>query len=227
MADSLILYGSRARGDSRAGSDVDLISASDGQGIVSPVELNGISVHRYSKGWLEQQACEGSLFAYHVAFEGIGLLDPDSFLCRLKAAYRPKHSYRDDARIAALILRFFMERDWNKSDEAKRRLFWAIRTILICASADAGTPLFSSRALEQFADLDGLSSLIDRRSLASLAEVNAMGTRVLDMFQPALDDINGERLAKYLAETGGIARDSVRILGEIEAIELIGLSIYM
>jgi hypothetical protein len=227
VSDSFILYGSRARGDARVGSDVDLISAFDGHGIGSPVELNGVSLHRYSKGWLEQQAGEGSLFAYHVAFEGIGLLDPDSFLCRLKAAYRPKHSYRDDAKIAALVVRYFMQRDWNGNEEAKRRFFWAIRTILICASADAGTPMFSSRALERFAELDGLSSLIDRRSLVSSAEMKAMGARVLSQFQPELDDLYDEALVDYLIAIGGIASDSVRILGEREAIEASGLAIYM
>lgn len=227
MSDSLILYGSRARGDARVGSDVDLISAFDGHGVGSPVELNGVSLHRYSKEWLEQQAGEGSLFAYHVAFEGIGLFDPDGFLCRLKAAYRPKSSYRNDARIAALVVRYFMQRDWNGNEEAKRRFFWAIRTILICASADAGTPVFSSGALERFAGLDGLSSIIDRRSSVPLAEVNTMGTRVLNQFQPELDDLHGEALTEYLIEIGGIASDSVRILGEPEAVEAAGLAIYM
>jgi hypothetical protein len=193
------------------------------------LEQNGLSLHRYSKGWLEQQAADGSLFAYHVAFEGIGLLDPDDFISQLKASFRPKKSYIEEARIAALVLRYFTQRDWTGNEEAKRRIFWAIRTVLICATADTGKPLFSSRALERYVGLNGLCSLIDRRSSASSTEINTMGRRILDKFQTLHGDLEleGDALADYLINIGGVARDSIRILGEIEAVENSGLAIYM
>ncbi|MFD1949493.1 hypothetical protein ACFSGX_01770 [Sphingomonas arantia] len=227
MKTSLILYGSRARGDSRATSDVDLIHAVEGQGLDEPLEINGVSLHRYSQGWLTQQATEGSLFSYHVAFEGIGLDDPDSFISKLKSSFRKKPSYSYDAKVAALILQYFIEQDWRGSDEARKRFVWALRTILICFSAESGSPVFSSASLEALSKTVGLEDIINRRATASVLELTDIGSRVLEKYYPQLSAPNGESLSDYLISIGGIARDSARILGEIEAVESSGISIYM
>jgi predicted nucleotidyltransferase len=199
---ALILYGSKARGDARLNSDVDLIFASDDDELGSPSQANGVSVHRYPKGWLEKESVAGNLFAYHVAFEDIG--------------------------IAALVLKMLIERDWTHNFDARRRFFWALRTVLIGASAEAGTPIFSAESMERLSAIAGLAALVQERDIANFDQCRALGTRVLERYPPAgLIDLQGQSLRDYLVEWGGIARDSVRVIEEAEAIADVGLAIYL
>ncbi len=221
VAAALILYGSRARGDARLGSDVDLIFADDGGSIASPRHINGVSVHRYSKIWLEEEARSGSLFAYHVAFEGVALEDGDAFQARLRSLFTKKKSYSSDRRRAALVLRMLLEQDWHENSEARRRYFWALRTVLICMFADQGTPTFASVSLENLSGIVGLSRRIYLRSEASFQDFISVGGRVLKAYAPDMDaQITGARLRGVLVDMGGIAADSVRIIEEREAIEV-------
>lgn len=228
MGPALILYGSKARGDSRANSDVDLIFASNGEELGAPSQANGVSVHRYPKGWLEKGAAAGSLFAYHVAFEGSGLEDPQDFLGRLRGLFQRKASYTKDIRIASLVMKMLMERDWTYNFDARRRFFWALRTVLIGASAEVGTPVFSAEPMERLSAINGLAALIQERDTAAFADCRALGTKVLDRYPPTdLVDLRGQSLRDHLMGEGGIARDSVRILEEGEAIADVGLAIYL
>jgi hypothetical protein len=225
---ALILYGSRARGETRPGADVDLILAEEGDSINSPQDAFGVSVHSYSKGWLEAEAAKGSLFVYHVAFEGFALYDNTEFLVRLRSSFRKKASYLEDKAQATLILRMLLEKDWRDNHQARRRYFWAIRTILICGSAELGTPAFASAALEDLSGIGGLAAHIDSRSYASFADCRLIGNEVLTKFgldsDPALQ---GVRLRDHLMALGGIAWNSVRIVEEPEAIELGSGLIYL
>jgi hypothetical protein len=225
---ALILYGSKARGDARLNSDVDLIFASDDDELGSPSQANGVSVHRYPKGWLEKESVAGNLFAYHVAFEGIGLEDPQDFLSRLRDLFQRKASYAEDIGIAALVLKMLIERDWTHNFDARRRFFWALRTVLIGASAEAGTPIFSAESMERLSAIAGLAALVQERDIANFDQCRALGTRVLERYPPAgLIDLQGQSLRDYLVEWGGIARDSVRVIEEAEAIADVGLAIYL
>lgn len=224
----MILYGSRARGETRPGSDVDLILAEEGYSINSPRDAHGVSVHSYAKGWLEAEASKGSLFAYHVAFEGVALRDDDGFLTRLRASFRKKMSYAEDTEQAALILRMLLEQDWRDNHEARRRYFWAVRTILICRSAELGTPAFAAASLEALSAIGGLAHHIDSRLEASFAECVAIGMEVLTKFGGNLPPaLQGARLRDYLMALRGIARDTVRIVEEREAIEVGSELIYL
>lgn len=228
MHPALILYGSKARGDARANSDVDLIFASDGEELGAPSQANGVSVHRYPKGWLERGAVAGSLFAYHVAFEGIGLEDPQDFLGQLRGLFQRKASYAEDMGIASLVLKMLIERDWTDNFDARRRFFWALRTVLIGASAEAGTPIFSAEPMERLSSIAGLAALVQERDIAAFDQCRALGTGVLERYPPAgLIDLQGQSLRDYLMEKGGIARDSVRVIEEGEAIADVGLAIYL
>ena len=217
MANALILYGSKARGENRPNSDTDLILATDDQSLGKPIEHNGVSVRRASKEWLESEARAGSLFVYHIAYEGFAFDDRDNFLMHLQEAFRRKETYRDDAHIAALLVRMLVERDWGLNAEARLRFFWAVRTLLICTVADNRSPVFSATALEHETCLPGLAALINQRTTASFGECVEHAHLILERLTPDLDpQLTDERLREYLTSRGGIGRDSVRIIQEHE-----------
>lgn len=226
MSAALILYGSRARGEYRASSDVDLILADDGLSLGKPANVNGVSVHLYSKDWLASEAAAGSLFVYHVAYEGVFLRDDDNFRSRLTGAFCKKKSYRDEVVVAGLVLRFLLERDWQGNYEARRRYFWALRTFIISLAAERDCFIFSSIALEASVKIEGLAAHIDLRDFATFGACDEFGRKVLELGTP-LPNWHGAVLREKLLGMGGIALDSVRVLEEQEAIGVQGASTYI
>jgi predicted nucleotidyltransferase len=227
MLPTLILYGSKARGDARPDSDVDLIYALEGEDIQAATYASGVSIHRYPKLWLEKQAQRGALFAYHVAFEGVALEDPSGFLDRMRRAYKRKASYEEEIVVGTLVMKLLLAADWEANFEARRRFFWALRTVLIAAAADDGGPIFSPILLEARSRVRGVADLIDQREEADFATCRVIGEEVLARYlRPGLLGLAGEALRRNLMERGGIARDSVRVVEEGEAIAEAGLAIY-
>ncbi|KQV64091.1 nucleotidyltransferase domain-containing protein [Caulobacter sp. Root343] len=224
----LLLYGSKARGDARPGSDIDLLLALEGEDLQPPTTTHGVSLHRYPKGWLEKSARAGTLFSYHVAFEGIALDDPDGFIAHLRGLFQLKASYHDERALGARVMRLLLENDWGPNLAARQRFFWALRTVLIAASTRIGSPIFAAPALERLAGVEGVAALIDDREKAGFETCQRLGLQVLSTLSPEnLAEPGGQMLRDRLMAEGGIARDSVRILEEGEAIADIGLAIYL
>ncbi|WP_218847386.1 hypothetical protein [Sphingomonas sp. R3G8C] len=210
------------------GSDTDLILAIDNCIFGPPVAHKGVSLHRYPKSWLVEQAKDGNLFVRHIAFEGVGLDDPDRFLTHLRASFHAKPSYIEDMNVALLIMKMLIERDWADNCEARRRFFWAVRTVFICQSADLGRPTFSSSALETLSGIAGLAKIIEDRSQRAFSDCRSLGNQILKKF-PFMESIHlqGSDLRANLESLGGVARDSVRVVEEREASEEGGLRLYL
>lgn len=224
----LVLYGSKARGDARSGSDVDLLLALDGEDLAPPTITHGVSLHRYPRGWLEKSARGGTLFSYHVAFEGIPLEDRGDFIGRLRNLFALKVSYQDELVLGASVMKLLLEKDWEANFAARQRFFWALRTVLIAASTRAGPPKFAADALERLSGVIGVADLIDARDAAPFEACQRIGLQVLAaQALPDLQELSGPTLRDHLMEQGGIARDSVRVVEESEAIAEIGLAIYL
>lgn len=227
MRPTLILYGSTARGDARPNSDVDLLLALDTEALEEPSSTKRVSVHRYPKAWLERKAKDGSLFVYHIAHEGLALDDPSDFLLELRAACVLKPSYNEELMTAGLVVKLLTENDWGFNYHAQRRFFWALRTILVTASTRIGAPIYSTDLLERTLGPPGLSELLERRESASFEQCRRVADKIISGFLPNhLLDVEGESLRSILMERGGIARDSVRVVEEGEAISDIGLHLY-
>jgi hypothetical protein len=228
MRASLILYGSRARGEAVHASDVDLILAEDGKLLRRPRISNGVSVHWYAKDWLRSEALAGNLFVYHVAFEGKSLVEGCDLLSDLQGTFQKRHSYKDDIETAALILRMVLETDWKADRGLRQRYFWALRTMLICRSADLGTPKFSATALEGVVNIHGLAEHIHQRSEASYRDCVTMGAAVSKECAPFLDpNLAGTRLRDHLLGLGGIAFETVRLIEEEEAVKDFANRLYL
>ncbi|CAN5746661.1 hypothetical protein BH11PSE6_BH11PSE6_04820 [soil metagenome] len=200
----LILYGSRARGDAGPGADVDLLLATSAARPQSPVERMGVSLHRYPRDWLLDQASYGDLFAYHIGHEGVPLQDGDGFLLNLRVAFRRRVSYALDARNGLLVARLLTEIDWGTDARLKRRFFWGVRTCLIASTAENGSPVFSAELLEASSSLDGLADLLRRRATASFEECRALAAQ-MDRAFPTLapSTLAGDDLRAFLTNVGG------------------------
>lgn len=224
---ALILYGSRARGESRMDSDVDLMLVLADDELRAPTSSRGVSLHRYPQSWLEKSARAGTLFSYHVAFEGLALDDPDDFLGRLRGLFVAKSTYEDELALGALVMRLLLDKDWGANFAARRRFFWALRTVLIAHSTRIGAPRFDSDILEKDSAIPGVAALINNRESAPFEACRQIGLQIIQTLAPPdMSDLSGQALRDHLMARGGIARDSVRVLEEDEAISEMGLLIY-
>lgn len=220
MSTSLILYGSRARGEAEPNSDVDLILAGPGPGLRRPHVSHGVSVHWYSQEWLVEGALTGNLFVYHVAFEGVPLLDPESFLVKLRESFVQKGSYRKEANEAAMVLKLTMTQSWIHAGAVRRRFFWALRTLLIAEAADKGRPVFSAASLEGVVGLFGIERLIKSRAEADQNTCSKIGCAVLEACDVQdLSNLSDQQLRSVMLQRGGMAADTVKLIEEGEMIE--------
>ncbi|MBB3871791.1 nucleotidyltransferase domain-containing protein [Brevundimonas mediterranea] len=224
----LLLYGSRARGEARTDSDVDLLLALPDNELLAPTATQGVSLHRYPQSWLEKSARAGTLFSYHVAFEGLALEDSDDFLGRLRGLFVAKSNYEDEVTLGALVMRLLLDKDWGANFAVRRRFFWALRTVLIAHSTRVGAPQFDSDILEKQSEIAGVAALINGREVASFEACRQIGLEVLEKLNKSIRvPLSGQALRDQLMTQGGIGRDSVRILEEGEAISDMGLLIYL
>ena len=100
-----MLYGSLARGDSTASSDIDLLQL-DERGIGHD-NVGRVSISTYSPAQLRSMCEMGSLFALHLVSEGVVLRDPSGILGATLAAYQAPSSYapvREEVELVAQIL---------------------------------------------------------------------------------------------------------------------------
>lgn len=228
MSTSLILYGSRARGEAEPSSDVDLILAGPGPGLRRPRVSHGVSVHWYSQEWLFDGALAGNLFVYHVAFEGVPLLDPEGFLLKLRESFVQKGSYRSEADEAATVMKLTMAQSWLHADAVRRRFFWALRTLLIAEAADRGRPVFSAASLEDVVGIVGVERLIKSRAEVDQSTCRNIGAAVLEACDVRdLSNLSDQQLRCVMVQQGGMAADSVKLIEEGEMIEASANATYM
>ena len=88
---ALFLYGSYARGDHDATSDIDVIQVTASHS--APYSKGKINFTCYTPDQLIQLARRGSLFARHLVSEAKSLDDPGGFLSALRAAYVAPRDY--------------------------------------------------------------------------------------------------------------------------------------
>lgn len=180
---SLILYGSRARGDHRLSSDVDLLGVVDEGRIHREVAARGASLYNYPVGTLIEKAKQGDLFLAHITHEGVVLHDTAGIFLSIKESFCFKSSYDDEISEASAIVWYLSERSNGLAvRRARKRMVWALRTILIASAAQSEKALFSSAALEEFSKIDGLKRLIDRRFTVEISNLRNVAMEIAEQF---------------------------------------------
>lgn len=180
---SVVLYGSRARGDHRPKSDVDLLGVTESGLLRKEVAAGGTSMYHYPAPFLLDNAERGDLFVLHLVKEGKVLHDTLGFFSRVCNQFTFKDSYGPEIEDASLIMRFFVERPRLLLKTAPRkRLVWALRTAIIARSADEKSPAFSSSALASFSKIPELKDAIDHRNNPNLESYLRITQRVYSKF---------------------------------------------
>jgi predicted nucleotidyltransferase len=144
--ESLMIFGSAARGDMESHSDVDVLQVAKEKSYSYKVSRLSISV--YNKRSLLALARQGSLFILHLIREGIIVRDEGGVIKECLSAYKPPKSYgpyrahlRDCLGLLAVSEKEYVAK-WREFNSIAIFLF---RTLLYISAAEAGRPRFAAR----------------------------------------------------------------------------------
>jgi hypothetical protein len=160
-ATPLMVFGSVARGDGSAVSDVDVLEISRRPS--RSYKVGRVHVYPYDETQLRRMAAAGSLFVLHLRREGKIVRDPDGVLASCIAAYRPPVSYeayrkvlRATARLLDADARAYVSRWKDYNDLA----IFVLRTALYIQFAESDEPLFSLSEIAKRLDLLEMSTAL-------------------------------------------------------------------
>lgn len=197
ILDALLLFGSRARGDHSASSDIDLLAVTDNK--KPTVSGNDdASLFHYSFDWLRDKASAGDLFVWHLVSEAIAIYDPADNLSALRQEFRFKDDYRKQIIHASDVgWLIFVLGDEMSAEEANRWLAWSVRTISIAHAAILKKSAFSGPALANVLDYPEIEILVrqkDKKSFDVAAQrllgdfLKTMGSENLPQVAISIDD---------------------------------------
>jgi predicted nucleotidyltransferase len=207
--DAIFLYGSRARGDGGRSSDVDLLGVVSSLNIEKPFDRLGISLHLYPLEWLKNQAADGSLFLSHIVHEAVPINDPLDVLGDLRQIFRFRQNYDTDIAIGCkIMLALIGLKSENVTKGIIRRYYWGLRTALMGAAANGGSPIFSASDLEKRFSIPGLANHINARNQANVEDCKHIGTKVYERLigsSPPLDERSVLENLNTIFNLGGVA----------------------
>lgn len=176
---AVMLYGSRARGDARLDSDVDVLQlVPDRPRLYS---MGRVNVAAYTTDHLLLLAQRGSLFVRHLQDEGIVLDDPQGALARVFAEYQPPASYEALKRELVLTLTAVSAVDAGDFSAGVLRLArYAVRTALYVRAAESGELTFDVTQASLNAGIPELPRLL-RSSPEDVQLLRSIGFRLLGM----------------------------------------------
>jgi hypothetical protein len=179
----LLLYGSRARGDYDAHSDVDLtaITADDTPALVT---IGRTTTMAQPLDDALRAARSGSLFAFHLVSEGKVLFESEAVFARIQRAFQFRDDYTPVIRNCSEA-GWFLLRHHEKATNARKfnqAVAWCTREMLIARAATERSPVFSAGGLAEFVGCSAVASVIRSKRSA------VIDTAIVREFQ----DILGE-----------------------------------
>lgn len=149
----VLLFGSRARGDAREASDVDLLFVTD-EPFPRTERVGALSLAFYPWARLVALASAGDLFAAHLVHEAKAVHDPLDLLTRLRGSFVAAADYGRDVRLASDHGRMLIALADRFEDLGllNRRIAWVVRTVLIARQAALGRFVF---AADELVDANG------------------------------------------------------------------------
>ena len=167
---ALFLFGSRARGDHSAGSDIDLLAVSN----VSEPMVTGAgpaTLYHYNTDWLGTKAKQGDLFVWHIVTEALAVFDPNDVLTKLQDEFQFSRNYEDEI-LKGSEVGWAIVSLWEELSAASinKKLAWSVRTIAIARAASSQTPAFSAQALAETLGYPNIVSLVGQKDEKHLSE---------------------------------------------------------
>lgn len=164
---TVILFGSAARGDNDAKSDIDVLILEKGA-FPHALRKDKLEIQTLSTEEAQRKAENGDLFMIHILHEGVVMSDPCNFFAELRESLVIRRSYNQEKR-EALILASFIEANWRSFGDTRllnKRIAWSVRTAVIAELVEEGRLIFSPKGVcESINDLDIVPLVEMRRSL--------------------------------------------------------------
>jgi Nucleotidyltransferase domain len=202
---AVALYGSRARGTARAGSDVDVLQIV--QGRAGSYSCGQVNISAYRPQTLIRMARRGSLFVLHLKTDAIVISDPFGVLGEAFRAYRTPSTYEPlfvELRAAAMALHSVTDTDRHWA--ALRHLgLYLLRTAVYAKTALAGTPEFDVDTAATMLGFPGAREALTLR----YAEPNRADDLqiLLDAFEDVLGPVPESHLDSVEALAVALAND--------------------
>ena len=186
---AVALFGSRARGDADATSDIDILLVEDHGRFRSESPIRSVNVSVYNLNYVRSSAFDGDLFICHIAYEALPLYDPASLLSEVRTMFTFKESYQDEINKASDLGWFLVSDSCILPKEIySRRVSWVARTILIAQSANERRPIFSDIELIDRYHASDFTKLLKARKLdftkRELSELLSVFLRVYSNSSP-------------------------------------------
>lgn len=157
--DALLLFGSYARGDFDADSDIDLLGI--GGSVNSKQIVSGrLAFSVFPMTFLEKLVREHSLFLWHLVREAVVLTENGNAWKNITSKFELKTSYHEERQVAALTGWAMLSDDaWLRDPVlAAKTVHFAVRTVCISLLAERDDPAFSRKAIaEKFSTPDVLA----------------------------------------------------------------------
>ena len=157
----LLLYGSRARGDHDAHSDVDL-TAITSKHTPERVTIGRTTTMAYPLDHALRVARSGGLFAFHIVSEAKVLFETEPIFARIQRAFRFRDDYTPVIRMCSEA-GWFLLRHQEKAVNTRKfnqAVAWCTREMLIARAATERLPVFSADGLAEFVGCSAVASVI-------------------------------------------------------------------
>lgn len=157
----LLLYGSRARGDHDAHSDVDLTAITSNH-TPERITLGRTPTIAYPIDHALRVARSGGLFAYHLVSEAKVVFETEPVFARIQQAFRFRDDYTPVIRMCSEA-GWFLVRHHESAVNARKfnqAVAWCTREMLIARAATQRLPVFSADGLAEFVGCSAVASVI-------------------------------------------------------------------
>jgi predicted nucleotidyltransferase len=177
---AILLYGSCARGDSRPGSDIDLLIVGE---LSMPIPREKkLSVTAYAPSHLLAMARHGSLFVLHLREEARIMVDRQDIIPPILGAWKTPDYDRlfDGLRAAASVLD--VPPGQVKTAIVRRAALFVLRSVLYAECARRGTPTFGMSSVATFLGDSRIWELFEDVHWAGDIEVVTKAMALLDTY---------------------------------------------
>ncbi|MCH8569105.1 MAG: nucleotidyltransferase domain-containing protein [Balneolales bacterium] len=166
---SMLLFGSCARGDYKKKSDVDLLAIVDGDDY-SLKDYEKANIVFYGKELFLRKLKEGDLFGLHIVKESAIVYDSIDIRNTIFPQFEYKTTYQREIQEASDLAYVLLKFCDYFSDMYfyNRKIAWCVRTILIAKSAEDRSPVFSAADLSNKFEDRKIKHLINNKNSEEL-----------------------------------------------------------